>query len=71
MIDKMVLRVLAIVVTIFFTPVLIRWLRARGIGQQIRDEPALQGANRSRAGIDASSPHPGGSRFTRGAQPWT
>ncbi|MDQ1477119.1 MAG: phospho-N-acetylmuramoyl-pentapeptide-transferase [Actinomycetota bacterium] len=40
----------AFVVTIFFTPVLIRSLRARGIGQQIRDDGPIEHPHMAKAG---------------------
>ena len=40
----------AFVVTIFFTPVLIRSLRARGIGQQIRDDGPIAHPHAAKAG---------------------
>jgi phospho-N-acetylmuramoyl-pentapeptide-transferase len=40
----------AFVVTIFFTPLLIRWLRARGIGQQIRDDGPIEHPHSAKAG---------------------
>jgi len=40
----------AFAVTILFTPLLIRWLRARGIGQQIRDDGPIEHPHASKAG---------------------
>jgi len=40
----------AFVVTIFFTPLLIRSLRARGIGQQIRDDGPIEHPHSAKAG---------------------
>jgi phospho-N-acetylmuramoyl-pentapeptide-transferase len=40
----------AFVVTILFTPLLIRWLRARGIGQQIRDDGPIEHPHAAKAG---------------------
>ncbi len=40
----------AFVVTIFFTPLLIRSLRARGIGQQIRDDGPIEHPHIAKAG---------------------
>ena len=40
----------AFAVTIFFTPLLIRWLRVRGIGQQIRDDGPIEHPHAAKAG---------------------
>jgi phospho-N-acetylmuramoyl-pentapeptide-transferase len=40
----------AFVVTIFFTPLLIRYLRAHGIGQQIRDDGPIEHPHSAKAG---------------------
>ena len=40
----------AFVVTIFFTPLLIRYLRGRGIGQQIRDDGPIEHPHSAKAG---------------------
>jgi phospho-N-acetylmuramoyl-pentapeptide-transferase len=40
----------AFFVTVFFTPLLIRWLRAKGIGQQIRDDGPIEHPHVAKAG---------------------
>src|SRR3974390_2514379 len=44
----------AFVVTIFFTPLLIRYLRGRGIGQQIRDDGPIEHPHAAKAGTPAT-----------------
>src|SRR5258708_37655837 len=40
----------AFLVTVFSTPLLIRWLRAKGIGQQIRDDGPIEHPHVAKAG---------------------